>query len=166
MNDVSVALPHPPSESLQEALAGRLASVVHIMKGRWSLWSELGVLVLNDGALSLHGANGVSLFTVEAEGVQGRPHPRRLALHQRYFRIRAADRWWYLAPHVVPTRYQRCSTRELVERYAVRERAPRPIGMNEATYVQRVKNPSMHGVVWARCWLQVLNMPNQHVGSS
>jgi hypothetical protein len=58
----------------------------------------------------------------------------------------------------VPTKYERRRTRELVNRYDVREQAPRPVGIDDASYVQRTANPLMHQAMWAACWLQALNM--------
>ena len=129
MGDVSWP-PDPPSEPLPEALRGRFASLVHIM-GRWSPLHRLGVLALEADMLSLSDARGASLFAVPAASVEAHPHTRRVALHQVFFKIHAADRWWYLAAHV-PTRYERRSTHELVVRNDLREWAPRPLGTDDS----------------------------------
>jgi hypothetical protein len=153
-----------PPESLPEALAGRFASLVHIMKGRWSLFSRLGVLELDGGLLSLRDADGAPLFAVPAAGTEARPHRRRLAVHQVFFKVLAGERWWYLVAHA-PNNYQRRSTRELVERYQLRELAPQPLGMDEAFYLRSTNNPTMHQMVWAACWLQAVNIAAQRQAS-
>jgi hypothetical protein len=151
---MSDASPTPP-ESPPEALAGRLASLVHIMKGRSSLFSRLGVLELDAGLLSLWDAAGTSLFAVPVGSVQARPQPRRLAVHQYFFQVRAAERWWYLAG-AVPTKYARRSTRELVQRYGIPDRVPMASGMSGETYLRLTSNPTTHQVLWVGCWLAVL----------
>ncbi len=145
-------------------LAGRLASLVHVMRGRWSPLHRLSVLALDGDVFSLSDSSGAPLFAVPAVGVEARPQ-RRLALHQVFFKVHAGSQWWYLAAHV-PTKYERRSTHELVERYDLREWAPRPLGMNDATYVRRTANPLTHQAVWAACWLQALNLARAGEGST
>jgi hypothetical protein len=161
MGDVSWP-PDAPSESLPDALRGRFASLVHIM-GRWSPLHRLGVLALEADMLSLSDARGASLFAVPAASVEARPHTRRVALHQVFFKIHAVDRWWYLAAHV-PSKYERRSTHELVVRNHLREWAPRPLGTGDSTYSRRTANPLVHQAIWAACWLQALNMPRRSDG--
>jgi S-methylmethionine-dependent homocysteine/selenocysteine methylase len=144
-------------EWLQEALGGRLASLVHIMKGRRSIRSGLGVLVLDGGVLTLTDAKGTSLFSVPVASVEARPQRRRLAVRQIFFQVHAGERWWYLTAHVL-SKYSWRSTRDLAEHSGVREQLPQPVGMDAATYAQRLKQPSTHQVIWAACWLQVLSM--------
>lgn len=161
MGDVSWP-PDAPSDSLPDALRGRFASLVHIM-GRWSPLHRLGVLALEADMLSLSDARGASLFAVPAASVEARPHTRRVALHQVFFKIHAVDRWWYLAAHV-PSRYERRSTHELVVRNHLREWAPRPLGTDDSTYSRRTANPLVHQAIWATCWLQALNMRRRSDG--
>ena len=147
----------PRPESLQEASeGGRLTSVVNIMKGRRSPISHLGVLDLHAGSLSLWDGKGTRLFAVPAQTVQARPARRRsFETHRTGFEVHADDRWWFLVAHV-PTKYERRSTRELVEQYGARELAPRPRGMNEETYLRLTKNPMGHQVLWGGYWLETL----------
>lgn len=150
--------PEPRPESSQEASeGGRLTSVVHIMRGRRSPFSHLGVLDLHGGSLSLRDAKGRQLFAVPAETVQARPARRRsFETHRTGFEVRAGDRWWFLVAHTVPARYQRRSTRELVERYGARELVPRSPGMSEEAYLQLTGNPTRHQALWGGYWLRVL----------
>jgi hypothetical protein len=142
--------------------AGRLASLVHIMRGRWSVFSRLGILELDAGVLTLPDAAGASLFSVPVTGIRAAPQ-RRVSVHQVFFRIRAADRWWYLAAHV-PTRYQRKATRELAARYQVRELVPRMPGLDAAAYARLTATPTSHQVMWAACWLAVLRRAGRPPG--
>lgn len=147
----------PPSESLAETLHGRLASVVYILRGRRSPFSHLGVLELDAGQLSLRDRTGALLFAVPAASIQARPARRRsFETHRTAFEVRAGDRWWFLVGHV-PTKYERRSTQELVERFRARELAPRPTGMSEETYRRLTKNPISHQLVWGACWLEALS---------
>jgi hypothetical protein len=153
----------PPT--LQEALDGRLASLVHIMKGRRSLLSRLGVLELASGTVSLYDASGRSAFAVPVQTVQARPQARRLALHQFFFALGARDRWWYLTG-AVETKYSRAATRALAARFEVRERAPRPLGMTVDAYLRLIKNADTHQVVWGACWLEALGTAGARLGGS
>lgn len=139
----------------------RLASLVHIMKGRRSLVSGLGVLELDSSTLSLWDASGGSAFAVPVEAVQARP-TKRLAVHQYFFQIHATDRWWYLSG-AIQTRYSRPATRRLAERFEVPERAPRPTGMSVEAYTRLIKNPNTHQVVWAASWLETLGRAGAQV---
>ena len=135
----------------------RLTSVVYVMKGR-SPFSRLGVLDRSDGVLSLLDAkDGGPLFAVPAETVAVRPARRKFYETKRPgFEVRANDRWWSLVPYAIPAKYQRRSTRELIERYQASELAPRPGGMSEADYRRLISSPSSHQALWAGCWLSVL----------
>jgi hypothetical protein len=155
MNDTRFSSTGDQPESLTEAVEGRFASLVHIMNGPHSPLSHLGVLELGAGSLSLHDVAGQSLFSVPVESVEAR-RQRRVAVNQIFFRVRAGERWWYLAPHA-PNKYERRSTRDFVEHSNARELAPRPNGMSEATYLRLTKNPTRHQEVWVRCWLEALN---------
>jgi hypothetical protein len=155
VSEMSSSSDAPPT-SLEEALEGRLASLVHIMRGRRSLLSDLGVLELGSGTLSLWEASGASAFAVPVTTVQARRQLRRLALHQYFFQIRARERWWYLTG-AVQTTHSRAPTRRLVARYEVSERAPMPTGMTTEAYLELTKNPNTHQVVWAACWLEALS---------
>lgn len=148
----------PPSELLAEALEGRFASVVHILTGRRSPFSRLGVLELDAGQLSLRDRNDAVLFAEPAASVQARPARRRsFEMHRTAFEVHAADRWWFLVVHVVPAKYQRRSTQALVELFRARELAPRPTGMSEESYLGLMKNPQSHQLLWAACWLEALS---------
>ncbi|HXO07402.1 MAG TPA: hypothetical protein VN880_05195 [Solirubrobacteraceae bacterium] len=157
------SLDGPPT--LQDALNGRLASLVHIMKGRRSLFSGLGVLELDSGTVSLWDSSGRSAFAVPVQTVQARPQARRFALHQFFFQLHARDRWWYLSG-AVQTKYSRAATRALAKRFDVRERAPRPTGMSMEAYLQLTKSPDTHQVVWVACWLEALARAGARVGGS
>src|ERR1700722_17039225 len=155
-----IPLPDPPerpSESPQEDLeGGRLTSLVYIMRGR-SPFSRLGILDLQAGFLSLRDADGGQLFAVPAETVQARPASRKFYETKRPgFEIHANDRWWFLVAYTMPARYQRRSTRELVERYHARELAPRPSGISDETYLRLTRNPTQHQALWGGYWLSVL----------
>lgn len=154
----SAGRPERRPESSQEAFErGRLTSVVHIMQGRRSPVSHLGVLDLQAGTLSLWDARRNQLFAVPAETAQARPARRRsFEIHRAGFEVHADDRWWFLVAHTVPARYQRRSTRELVERYGARELVPRPRGMSEENYLRLTKNPTGHQALWGGYWLEVL----------
>ena len=143
-------------ESLAETLQGAFASLVNIMRGRRGIFSQLGVLTLDRARLSLCDAEDVSLFDLPVSSVQARLQRRPLAVHQIFFQVHAGDRWWYLAAHV-PTKYERTSTRELRARHDARQLAPRPTGMDDATYARLTKNPTSHQVLWVACWMEALN---------
>jgi hypothetical protein len=145
--------PKSPKEDFDR---GRLTSVVHIMRGR-SPFSHLGILDLEAGTLSLRDAKGRQLFAAPAETVQARPARRRFyETSTPGIEVHANDRWWFLVPHVVPIKYQRRSTRELVAHYHAREQVPRPGGLSEEDYLRLVKNPRTHQVLWGGCWLETL----------
>lgn len=147
----------PPPESLAEAVKGRFASVVHILKGRRSPFSRLGVLELDAGQLSLRDRTGGLLFAVPAAIVEARPARRRsFETHRTAFEVHADGKWWFLTPHTVPAKYERRSTRELVEHFRTRELAPRPAGMSEEAYLRLTKNAVSHQVLWSGCWLEAL----------
>jgi hypothetical protein len=157
-----IPLPDPPerpSESPQEDLeGGRLTSLVYIMRGR-SPFSHLGILDLQADSLSLRDAKGGQLFAVPAETVQARPASRKFYETKRPgFEVHANDRWWFLVAHTIPTRYQRRSTRELIERYHARELAPQPVGMSEETYRRLTSSPTQHQTLWRGYWLGVLRL--------
>lgn len=154
MSELLPSAPGGHPESLDEAFNGRLVSVVHIMKGRHSILSSLGVLKLDQDALSLRDAKGSLLFAVPVTSVEARPR-RRLAIYQTFFEVHAADRWWNLVAWA-PTKYQRRSTRELAERSGARELVPRPPALSEGAYQQLTKNPVRHQILWKQCWLAVL----------
>jgi hypothetical protein len=141
------------SPSPLEVSPDRVASLVYIMKGRSSPFFRLGVLGLDAGMLTLHTGTGTLLFAVPVTSVQARR--RRMLGSRAYFRIHAADRWWYLLAHV-PTAYQRRASHELVARYQARELVPRPAGMDEASYARLTHNPQSHQLMWAIYWLAVL----------
>jgi len=146
----------PPPEALAEALAGRFASLVYVMKGRLSPFSRLGVLELDAGQLALRDRDGALLFAVPAASAEARPARRRSTeMHRTAFEVHAGDRWWFLTVHA-PAKYERRSTKELVERFRIRELSPRPAGMSEETYLRLAKNPLSHQLVWAACWLEAL----------
>jgi hypothetical protein len=126
------------------------------MKGRHSIRSSLGVLALDDGSVSLRDAEDSLLFAVPAASVEARPR-RRLAVHQTFFEVHAEDRWWNLVAWV-PTKYQRRSTRELVERSHAREVVPRLPGMSEESYHRIISNPVRHQMLWAVWWVATLSM--------
>jgi hypothetical protein len=139
-----------------------LISVVHVMSGRRSPISHLGILELQGGTLSLRDAKGKQLFAVPAETVQARPARRRsFETHRTGFEVQANDRWWFLVAHTVPAKYQRHATRELVEHYGARELVPRPPGMSEETYLGLTNNPVQHQGLWAGFWLATLGGPHQ-----
>ena len=146
----------PSPQSLAEALAGRLGSLVHIMRGRWSLLSRVGVLALERGMLTLRDGAGTVLFAVPAGTVAARRQRRRLALHQMFFQIRVGDRWWYLVAHV-PTTHVGAPTRMLVEHYPVCEAAPLLPGMTVVAYARFTRTATSHQVLWSRCWLEALS---------
>jgi hypothetical protein len=155
MNEISFSSPDSPPQSLRDALDSRLASLVHIMNGRSSTFSRLGVLELSAGVLSLSNASGGSVFSVPLGSIQARRQRRRLALHQFFFQVHNGDGCWHLAG-AVQTRYSRQLTRALVQRHGVSERAPRPTGMSIGTYMRLIENPTTHAVVWAACWVEAL----------
>jgi hypothetical protein len=135
----------------------RLTSVVHIMNGRWSLISHLGVLDLHGDTLTLWDAKGQRLFAVPAGTVQGRALRRRsVELHRVGFELHADGRRWFLVAHVIPAKSQRRSTRDLVERYGARELVPRPGGMSEAAYLRLTKNLLQHQGLWGVYWVSTL----------
>jgi hypothetical protein len=148
----------PQSASRADAFEmGRFTSVVHIMNGRRSPISHLGILDLHAGSLALWDAKDKRLFAVPAETVQARPARRRsVETHRRGFEVHADDRWWCLVAHTVPAKYQRRSTRELVKRYGARELVPRPSGMSEEAYLTLTKNPGRHQLLWGGYWLGAL----------
>lgn len=154
----------PPLELLPEALEGRFASVVYIMKGRRSPFSRLGVLELEAGQLSLRDRKGALLFAVPAASAQARPARRRSAeMHRTAFEIHAADRWWFLVGHV-PTTYERRPAQELAGLFQARELAPRPAGMSQETYLRLTKNPISHQLLWRACWLEALSQAGPSPG--
>ncbi len=132
------------------------------MRGRWSVFSHLGVLELENGQLTLRDTSGTPLFAVPAASVRTSSQ-RRIAVHQVFFRIHAVNQWWYLVAHV-PTKHQRRTARELIERFHIRELVPRPAGMGEADYARVVASPSLHQVLWAAYWLTIL--PNKLSGEN
>jgi hypothetical protein len=151
-------LPDPPErQPSQEGFeGGRLTSIVYVMRGR-SPFSHLGILDLQAGSLSLRDAKGSKLFAVPVETVRVRPARRKFFETRRPgFEVHANDRWWFLIAHTVPARYQRRSTRELVERYHARELAPQPSGMSDETYQRLTRNPTQHQALWGGYWLSVL----------
>jgi hypothetical protein len=155
-----IPLPDPPGrrpESSQEDVeGGRLTSIVYVMRGR-SPFSHLGILDLQAGSLSLRDAKGSQLFAVPVETVSVRTAHRKFFETRRPgFEVHADDRWWFLIAHTVPARYQRRSTRELVERYHARELAPQPSGISDETYLRLTRNPTQHQALWAGYWLSVL----------
>lgn len=155
-----IPLPDPPEhrpESSQEDFeGGRLTSIVYIMRGR-SPFSHLGILDLQAGSLSLRDAKGSQLFAVPVETVSVRTAHRKFFETRRPgFEVHADDRWWFLIAHTVPARYQRRSTRELVERYHARELAPQPSGISDETYLRLTRNPTQHQALWGGYWLSVL----------
>jgi hypothetical protein len=133
-----------------------LASVVHILKGRHSIRSSLGVLELDDDSVSLRNAEDSLLFAVRAASIEARQR-RRLAIYQTFFEVHAVDRWWNLVAWV-PTKYQRRSTRELVERSHARELVPRLPGMSEESYHRIISNPTRHQMLWAAWWVATLSV--------
>jgi hypothetical protein len=151
--------PERPPESPQEDLqAGRITSLVYIMRGR-SPFSRLGILDLQAGSLSLRDAKGGQLFAVPADSVQSRPARRKFYETKRPgFEVQANDRWWFLVAYAIPTRYQRRSTRELIERSHARELAPQPAGMSADTYRRLTSSPSKHQALWCGYWLGVLHL--------
>jgi hypothetical protein len=136
----------------------RLTSVVYIMKGR-SPFSRLGVLDLSDGVLSLRDAkSGSELFTVPVSAAAARPARRKFYETNRPgFEVRGNDRWWFLVPYTIPVRYQRRSTRELIERYHARALVPRAPGMSEENYRRLTGSATRHQALWAGYWLAVLS---------
>jgi hypothetical protein len=141
---------------MREIQRGRLTSLVYIMRGR-SPFSHLGILELQDGSLSLRDAQGGQLFAVPAETVQARPARRKFYETKRPgFEVHANDRWWSLVAYTMPARYQRRSTRELIERYHARELVPRPAGMSEETHLRLTSSPTRHQAVWGGYWLEAL----------
>jgi hypothetical protein len=165
MSDTPISDPseRPPESSPEDLLGDRLTSLVYVMRGR-SPFSRLGILDLQDGSLSLRDAKGGQLFAVPAETVEARPARRKFYETKRPgFEVNANGRWWFLVAYTVPARYQRRSTRELIERYHARELVPRPVGMSEDAYLRLTRNPSRHQALWGGYWLGVLRragMPN------
>jgi hypothetical protein len=134
----------------------RLTALVYVMRGR-SPFSRLGILDLRAGSLSLREAKGGQLFAAPAETVQARPARRKFYETKRPgLEVHANDRWWFLIAYTVPARYQRRSTRELIERCHARELVPRPAGMTEEAYLRLTRNPGRHQALWGGYWLGVL----------
>jgi hypothetical protein len=126
------------------------------MRGRRSPFSYLGALELEAGSLWLWDRRGVLLFKVPAATVPARPARRRsFETHRTAFEVYADGRWWFLVAHATK-KYERHSTRELIERHAARELAPRPQNMSEETYLKMVKHPIRHQLLWSICWIQAL----------
>jgi hypothetical protein len=126
------------------------------MRGR-SPFSHLGILDLQAGSLSLRDAKGGRLFAVPVETVAVRTARRKFFETRRPgFEVHADDRWWFLIAHTVPARYQRRSTRELVERHHARELAPQPSGISDEAYLRLTGNPTQHQALWGGYWLSVL----------
>ena len=155
-----IPLPDPPErrpESSQEDFeGGRLTSIVYIMRGR-SPFSRLGILDLQAGSLSLRDAKGGQLFAVPVETVAVRTARRKFFETRRPgFEVHADDRWWFLIAHTVPARYQRRSTRELVERYHARELVPRAPGISQEVYQHLTSSPTRHQALWGGYWLRIL----------
>jgi hypothetical protein len=153
-------IPDPPERRPESSREGfqedRLTSLVYIMRGR-SPFSRLGILDLQAGSLSLRDARGGQLFAVPAETVQARPARRKFYETKRPgFEVHANDRWWFLVAYTMPARYQRRSTRELIERYHARQLVPRPMGMSEEAYLRLTRNPGRHQALWGGYWLGVL----------
>jgi hypothetical protein len=124
--------------------------------------SHLGVLELEGGMLTLRDAKGQHVFGVPAESVRARPARRRsFETHRTGFEVQVNDRWWFLVAHTVPAKYQRGSTRELVERYGAEELVPRLPGMSEETYQKVTGNPVQHQALWGAFWIAVLGGPYQ-----
>ena len=145
-----------PESSHEDFQGSRLTSLVYIMRGR-SPFSRLGVLDLRAGSLSLRDAKGAQLFAVPAETAAARPARRKFYETRRPgFEVQANDRWWFLVAYAIPTRYQRRSTRELIERSHARELAPQPAGMSADTYRRLTSSPSKHHALWCGYWLGVL----------
>jgi hypothetical protein len=139
-----------------------LISVVHIMSGRRSPVSHLGLLELEGGMLTLRDGKGQHVFGVPAVSAQARPARRRsFETHRTGFEVQVNDRWWFLVAHTVPAKYQRRATRELIERYGAQELVPRPPGMSEETYHQVTNNPVQHQALWAAFWIETLNLGYQ-----
>jgi hypothetical protein len=131
------------------------------MRGR-SPFSHLGILDLQAGSLSLRDARGSQLFAVPVETLQARPARRKFYETRRPgFEVYANDRWWFLVAHTVPAKYQRRSTRELVEQYHARELAPKPPGMSQESYLRLTSNPTKHQALWGGYWLRVLGRAGQ-----
>jgi hypothetical protein len=94
---------------------------------------------------------------VPAETVQARPARRKFHETKRPgFEVHANDRWWFLVAYAIPARYQRPSTRELIERCHARKPAPQPAGMSEETYLRLTSSPTRHQALWGGDWLEVL----------
>ena len=145
-----------PESSDEDFQGSRLTSLVYIMRGR-SPFSHLGILDLQAGSLSLRDAKGGQLFAVPVETVAVRTARRKFFETRRPgFEVHADDRWWFLIAHTVPARYQRRSTRELVERYHARELAPQPSGISDEAYLRLTGNPTQHQALWGGYWLSVL----------
>jgi hypothetical protein len=126
------------------------------MRGR-SPFSHLGILDLSDGSLSLRDAKGSQLFAAPVATVQARPARRKFYETRRPgFEVHANDRWWFLVAYTVPARYQRRSTRELIERYHARALVPRAPGMSEEAYRRLTSSPTRHQALWGGYWLGVL----------
>ena len=155
MSEVPPSGPGRHPETLEDLSGGRLVSVVHIMRGRHSIFSRLGVLELDNGSLSLQDAKGAVLFDVPVTSIEARPR-RRIAVYQTFFEIRAADRWWNLVAWA-PNKFQRRTTTQLVERSRAREVVPLLPNVSEDTYHLLTKNPVRHQILWKECWLAVLN---------
>ncbi|MBO0887055.1 MAG: hypothetical protein J2O38_06620 [Acidimicrobiales bacterium] len=159
MSEVPPSAPGADPESMAQMSKGRLVSVVHIMRGRHSIRSNLGVLELDHGSLSLRNAKGSLLFSVPAASVEARPR-RRIAVYPTFFEVRAADRWWNLAAWA-PTKHRRRSTRELLERSELREPLQRPPGLSEDDYQLLMRNPVRLQILWKERWLAVLGSSPQ-----
>jgi hypothetical protein len=94
---------------------------------------------------------------VPAETVQARPTRGKFHETKRPgFEVHANDRWWSLVAYTTSARYQRGSTRELIERYHTRELAPQPAGMSAETYLRLTSSPTKHQALWRGYWLGVL----------
>lgn len=78
-----------------------------------------------------------------------------MAFSQAFFQVRAAGRWWQLVART-PTRHQRRSTRELIERWQARAVVPRLRGMNEDDYQLLTTSSLRHQILWKECWLALL----------
>lgn len=128
------------------------------MRGR-SPFSRLGILELAAGSLTLRAAKGGQLFAVPAATVAARPARRKFYETKRPgFEVHANGRWWFLVAYTIPARYQRRSTRELIERCHARALAPRPAGMREEDYLRLTRDPGAHQALWGGHWLEVLHL--------
>lgn len=114
--------------------------------------------------LTLRDAKGQHVFGVPASSVRARPARRRsVETHRTGFEVQVNDRWWFLVVHTVPAKYQRRSTRELVERSGAGELVPRPPWMSEQAYQKATNNPVQHQALWGAFWIVVLG--GSHQGS-